>query len=316
MARKSRVRVKGRDAFYHLRTHVAGEEGEFPLDKPLARGQLTSMMQWYSSAYCCDVAAFNVMGTHYHMDVKFEKFRSLGRKELMRRAKLMYPNSQAHLKRWKDEDWEIFEKRVFNVSELMRNLNGGFATWYNKQYQRKGHFWGDRFKSTWLTDQQQMQNCMLYIDLNPVRAGIVEVPGDWEGSSIFLRERGKDYWLTPLNELFPAAEDRNKDLMNYRARLIHRGSRPTRKNIRENDAIISQEILNQEIAAGFETPGAYLERRRYLIDGLIVGNEDLIQQEVDICRDKGEYKRRINPISQTPAGTYSLREQRSHAISF
>ncbi len=316
MARKARIKVEDQDAWYHLRCRAAGGKGECPLDKPLARSKLTELMRWYTTAYCCEPASFNVMGNHYHLEVKFEKARSLSENELRRRALIMYPNSQKHLLFWTKADWEKFEKRLFNVSELMRNLNSGFARWYNKQYQRKGRFWGDRFKSTVLADRQRVQDCMLYIDLNPVRARMVERPEEWECSSVYSRVSGDDKWLTPLKELFEGAKTKNDDLRNYRARLYYRGSKPTKKNLKNNEALIPAEILEQEIAAGFVTAGEYRQRCRYFIDGLIIGDKDIIQREVDKCLENGDYKRRKNPIAQQTPGTFSLREQRSHAVSF
>ncbi len=305
-----------RSGLDNLRNYPAGGAGEYPLANPLARSKLTALMEWYTKAYCCETTSFSVMGNHYHMVVKFEKFRSLGKKELRRRALMMYPDSQIHLLLWTKEDWDKFEKRLFDVSELMRNLNGGFARWYNKQFRRKGRFWGDRFKSTWLTNDKWVQDCMLYVDLNPVRAWLVQRPEDWEGSSIYFRQAGKDKWLTPLKEVFDGAESKNEDLANYRARLYYRGSKPTKKNLKNNEALIPPEILEQEIAAGFKNPGVFQDRFRYFTDGLILGDEDFIQREIDNRLNSGDYKRRKNPIPLNIPGAFSLREQRSHAISF
>jgi hypothetical protein len=62
----------------------------------------------------------------------------------------------------------------------MRNIQSAFARWYNQTYDRRGRFWGGRFKSVYLQDSNAVLDCMLYVDLNPVRAGLVERPEDWK----------------------------------------------------------------------------------------------------------------------------------------
>jgi hypothetical protein len=52
----------------------------------------------------------------------------------------------------------------------------GFARFYNRRHNRLGYFWGDRFKSVIVENRQTLINCLAYIDLNPLRAGLVERP--------------------------------------------------------------------------------------------------------------------------------------------
>jgi hypothetical protein len=43
----------------------------------------------------------------------------------------------------------------------------GLARYYNKRHHRRGHFWGDRFKSVNVDKGETLLNCLAYIDLNP-----------------------------------------------------------------------------------------------------------------------------------------------------
>jgi hypothetical protein len=90
----------------------------------------------------------------------------------------MYPSkaSQIQIDGWTEEEWERFRQRLFDVSELMRNIQSSFARWYNRSYDRRGRFWADRFKSVFLETETAVLDCMLYVELNPVRAGLVERP--------------------------------------------------------------------------------------------------------------------------------------------
>lgn len=66
----------------------------------------------------------------------------------------------------------------------MREIKLGFTRYYNKRYGRRGYFWGDRFKSVVVENGQTLINCLAYIDLNPIRAGLVSRPEDYRWNSI------------------------------------------------------------------------------------------------------------------------------------
>jgi hypothetical protein len=106
----------------------------------------------------------------------------------MARALLLYTSSQRLVEAWSDEHWERFERRIFDVSEYMRNVQTAFAVWFNRTHRRKGRFWADRFKSTLLMDGQAVLDCPLYIELNAVRANLVPRPEDNTYGSAHLRE--------------------------------------------------------------------------------------------------------------------------------
>jgi hypothetical protein len=56
----------------------------------------------------------------------------------------------------------------------MRGVNGGYARYYNKRHNRRGYLFQDRFKSVLCQDQQYAVDLIKYINLNPLRAGMVK----------------------------------------------------------------------------------------------------------------------------------------------
>jgi putative transposase len=66
------------------------------------------------------------------------------------------------------------------ISRMMQALEGKFAEYYNARKRRSGAFWEDRYHSTMIEDGSHLLNCMVYIDLNMVRAGVVDHPEKWE----------------------------------------------------------------------------------------------------------------------------------------
>jgi len=313
MARTARWKVPGAEAWYHVHSRVAGHRGEFPLSDAVITRRLMEIVRHYSSIYYCGVAAFSVMGNHYHLVVRFEAPHRVSREELEARARLMYPGKSFEVQTggWSEEDWEHYRRRLFDLSEYMRNIQAAFARWYNRSYDRRGRFWADRFKSVLLGDLRAVLDCMLYVDLNAVRAGLVERPEEWRGSSLYLREVAKATWLLPLREVM-AEKNPARAFREYLQRAYYRGSVPTK----EGQAAISAEVLEGEVARGFERRGMFRKRLGYFVDGLAVGSEAFIREQLARMREEGRYRRRKNPIRQLGGVHLSLREQRSNAIVF
>ena len=64
--------------------------------------------------------------------------------------------------------------RMGDVSEFMKELKQRFSKWFNKERNRFGTLWAERFKSVLVEDQPgAVQVVAAYVDLNPVRAGLV-----------------------------------------------------------------------------------------------------------------------------------------------
>ena len=60
-----------------------------------------------------------------------------------------------------------------NFSDMMRNINSAYASWLNKQLQRNGYVFRNRFKSIPTRDQNYIRNLIMYVHANPLRAGNV-----------------------------------------------------------------------------------------------------------------------------------------------
>ncbi|RMD66963.1 hypothetical protein D6833_00835 [Candidatus Parcubacteria bacterium] len=309
MARLARIKVPNGGAYYHLCARVAAHKGEYPLHNPSCRRKLIDLFQRYAAVYCCSVFGFCVMGNHYHLIVRFDEKHPLPPEELHRRAALLYPESI--LDNWFPANWKRFEDRVFDVSEFMRNLQAAFARWYNQTFARRGRFWADRFKSTLLESDQQVRDCLLYVELNPVRAGIAERPEAYEGTSVYYRELGEDRWMVPLQEIVGIGR-RSRALVEYRSLLYYRGAVPSKPG----QAAIPKRVLLAEEARGFRTSGVFRRRLRYFVDGLVVGSEEFVRSELERLRNQGVYQRRKHPIAQLDGVHTSLREQRTTAGVF
>ena len=77
-----------------------------------------------------------------------------------------------------------------SLAHLMKSLNQRFVAYMNKSYKRTGTLWEGRFRSCLILDGEYLLTCMGYIELNPVRAGIVGHPRDYHWSSYRANAEG------------------------------------------------------------------------------------------------------------------------------
>ncbi|MCP4754814.1 MAG: hypothetical protein GY866_28395, partial [Proteobacteria bacterium] len=91
-----------------------------------------------------------------------------------------------------------FRKRWSNLSEFVKDIKQNFSRFYNKTHDRKGTLWGERFKSLIVQDGSTLINCLAYVDLNPLRAGIVERPEDyrWNSLGYHIQQGNRDGFLS------------------------------------------------------------------------------------------------------------------------
>ncbi|MDD5167284.1 MAG: transposase [Syntrophales bacterium] len=70
-----------------------------------------------------------------------------------------------------------------DLSEIMKGINLSYARHYKRKYSHTGHFWQDRYKSIMISKDEYLLACGSYVELNPVRAKMVEAPKDYRWSS-------------------------------------------------------------------------------------------------------------------------------------
>lgn len=301
MPRLPRLKPRGRTQSYHLYNRLAGEPGVYPLQQPGAREKLLEILLFYAGIYFCVLAAFAIMGNHYHALTQFEAFRILTRAELRRIAEQLYKDRwfKPYLL-WRAPQWRRFNRRLFDVSELMRNVESDYARWHNAEFGRRGQLWADRFKSNLLETPRAVQAVALYIELNPLAARLVKRPEQYRFSSARLRLAGVKHpdWLMPLAQLWGGIPPARAVQLHFGC-LAHRGGLKI-----ENEDEFLREIIRQDEADGYRA-GCYLENQRYMTDAQAMGDEEQMQALHQTLVTKGVCRPARRPV-RSPVGSLAL----------
>ena len=291
-----------RDGAYHLRGRVAGRLGAYPLQEKENAEELLRVIRRYVGLYFCEAAALEIMGSHYHLPVRFQAWRELGGPELLRLAERFYPGAYRPYLLWGKKEWRRFNRRVFNVSEMMRNIQQTFARWFNRRHRRQGPFWAGRFQSG---DSRDLAETVFYVELNAVRAGLVKFPEQWPYSSSWMRSHGQGDWLMPLQALLQTGDRASAEKV-YWVKLYWRGTRPSK----ESDAMIPVEAAERMEREKFGR-GCYLNRIDAFSRGGVIGSRETVQKMLEKWRQAGIYRRRKHPVPVGVGDLYALRESRS-----
>ena len=172
-----------------------------------------------SRAFCVDVVGYAIMSNHYHVIVKvnLEQAASLSAEAILTRWQQLYRLNPLMV-RFKagnvltDAEKVIVDMKIarmrdilINISRFMGYLNERIARKANVEDDCKGRFWEGRFLSQALLDETALLQCLAYVELNPVRAGLSHDPMQSEYTSIKRRLAGNCSDLLPFKSDKPEA---------------------------------------------------------------------------------------------------------------
>lgn len=91
-----------------------------------------------------------------------------------------------------------------SIAKTMQSVGRRYVQYVNYTYRRTGTLWEGRYKATLIDSEQYLLTCSRYIELNPVRAGIVAHPGDYPWSSYRAHAQGQSDTLIQNHPLYLA----------------------------------------------------------------------------------------------------------------
>jgi putative transposase len=197
-----RRRILGKgplDAYcYHVMSRTCGGDVFFDdVEKEALRRLLWKMSEFSGLR----LVTYCIMGNHFHAlvevprkDIWIERFSGpQGELRLFDHLRTLYSKAFVALLRQELDDLrkrgldvvalakiEAIKRRFCDLSLFVKEVKERFSRWFNKRRGRKGTLWMDRFKSVMVEGRGEPLHTMAaYIDLNPVRAGLVEDPKDY-----------------------------------------------------------------------------------------------------------------------------------------
>lgn len=94
-----------------------------------------------------------------------------------------------------------------SLAQIMKGINLSYAQSFKGRYRHFGHFWQDRYKSILISKDDYLLACGSYVELNPVRAGVVEDPMHYKWSSYSAYAYGKNDKLIDEQPIYKSLSD-------------------------------------------------------------------------------------------------------------
>ena len=191
------------DYCYHVMSRTCGGEYLFESEEKEAFRKIMRLMARFCGV---KILTYAVMSNHFHIlarvpcrakflnrfDDKPGEESGAGEERLLKHLSILY--SQAYTDqvrrelawmraRQMDCDAEKFllkyKRRFCDISLFTKEVKERFSRWFNKKHARRGTLWMDRFKSILVENGDALRTISAYIDLNPVRAGLVDNPKNY-----------------------------------------------------------------------------------------------------------------------------------------
>ena len=337
-----------RPVMYHCITRVVERRLAFG---QVEKEQLRMYLRMQENFTGCRVLAYCLMCNHVHLLLEVPPMAQggLSDAELLKRLGAIYGGAfvaevAAELRdaRQKVRDGlasasvvdaihERFTYRMHDLGEFMKTLLQRFTRWFNTRHERTGTLWESRFKSVLIEEGVAARTVAAYIDLNPVRAGMVAEPSAYRWSSYGEalgggpKGDGKKARAGLVRALMAhrgigadAARWAGKVSLDYRRLLLEEGVEKVSERVGVDGGLevkVLRRGMKKSVVAAelkrldrFDPSGAGLTefglgrdrvlgqmlrcRVRYFTDGAVIGSRGFVDEVFRLCRDRFGEKRK------------------------
>ena len=290
--RKPRVIGRRETNHYHVMSRVVDRRYVFgEVEKEFFRRTMRRLEAFSGIR----VLSYCLMSNHFHLLLEVPEVVDLDDGVLMDRLCTFYPKARmaaieqefgrARLhaentgnREWLDEVRERYLCRMGDLSVFVKELKERFTKWYNRREERRGTLWEERFKSVLVEDSDAALLTMAsYIELNPVRAGLVEDPREYRHCSYAEAVAGGGLaraGIAALLRMHGQEDSWRKVSAQYRKLLFCTGGRTDER------AGFEPEQVHRVLEEGGELPLHELLRChvRYFNDGVALGSRLFVEE--------------------------------------
>ncbi len=229
---------EGEEGVYHCysrcvrQAFLCGYDALTGRDYSHRKAWVVERLRFLASVFAIEVCAYAILAMHFHtiLRTRPDIVASWSDREVARRWLILFPRHRrkrgAPIAPAEKEICALAEcperiaelrERLSSLSWFMGRLNEFIARAANKEDEVKGRFWDGRFKSQALLDEAAIAACMVYVDLNPIRAGLAATPEESDFTSIQERIRAWHRETSPAGSAsgvrnVPAISSTNTDL--------------------------------------------------------------------------------------------------------
>lgn len=161
---------------------------------------IEARLEHLASCFSISVASFAVMDNHLHVLVRIdsEEAERWSDEEVIRRWISVYPprgvdlDDELSVQKWIEihgspQKVAFYRNNLTNLGWFMKALKEPLARFANQEDGCKGAFWEGRYKSSAVVDVEGVLSTCVYIDLNPVAAGVAKTPENSQYTSVRQR---------------------------------------------------------------------------------------------------------------------------------
>ncbi len=299
------------EAYYHCVSRVVNRDFIFGDSE---KEFFVQMMRKYERFYGVRVMTYCVMSNHFHILVQVPKRPDVmpSDEELLAEIKRIYSVEAFMQIRWQLQQYrrigaveaaealrESFFKRMWDVSYFMKSLKQRFTAYYNKKTGRKGTLWEERFRSVLVQSGDALITMAAYIDLNPIRAGMVTKPEDYHWSGYSEATAGRQTARRALAAVVETHQHcpltNEAALVRYRELLYGEGeAMKVGQNGEHGRKGMTRELVQKVIAKGGKLSRFEMLRCRvrYFTDGVALGTKDFVNTVFKSERERFGAKRK------------------------
>lgn len=335
--RRLKAHPDASSGFYHCMSRVVDRQLIFG---DIEKDHFAHLMRQYAHFCGIHIITFCLMGNHFHLLIEVPKRPDSPPSDavLLDRIRAIYPQSlvqeirnqladpSLHLAQ-KDTLRQQFWKRMGDLSQYLKELKQRFSQWHNLRHGRRGTLWEERFKSVLIgAEGSALTTVAAYIDLNPVRAGLVSNPSTYRWSGYGQAMAGRPEALAGYQVLTAVREGSSlkpsQALKHYRAGLFDYAER--RGVFSPVQALIKPDTNPRSRQTSHTSPqrddlgliSQLLHRIRYFSDGAAIGSKSFVESIALRHQNWLQRKRQpsAHPLSHFKNSTlFSLRPLRNMA---
>ena len=303
---------EGQEYAYHVMSRTAG--GDFLFGDEEKEG-LRKLIWKMATFFGVRVLTYCVMDNHFHILVRVRDRESFckkfygeaGEEHLFKHLKCLYSKAFIaklrkevdHLRSMGLEDeaqatLDQFRNRFCDLSNYVKEVKERFSRWFNKKHGRTGTLWQGRFKSVLVEDGEALRTMSAYIDLNPIRAGIVDDPKDYRWCAYAEAVAGScraGRGLCDVMEVAVNSFGANGGM--YRCWLFGDGLEVIEnQNVKESGKVrrkgVSEEVADKVIKLDGKLSRYELLRSKikYFSDGVVIGSQSFIASQRRMMLEK------------------------------